>query len=173
MEGVVLHAPLIGFDVTLVMNMITVIVLFLILRKFFFKKVHDFIVARQAAVQDSFDNAEATNRKADEKLNAYNNKLADIESEARDIIKNAKLKAENQTNAMIEEANNKIEDMMAKARFNIEKERAEAVADMKNQIIMLSLMAAEKIIEKDLEIEGQEAFIDKIIEQAGTSEWLN
>ena len=168
-----IYAPLIGFDWTLIMNMITVVVLFLILRKFFFEKVHNFITARQTAVQDSFDNAEAINRKAEEKLKAYNLKMADIEIERREIIKNAKLKADSQANDIIEEAGKKAADILAKARVEIEKEKAQAILDMKNQIVMLSLMAAEKIIEKDLELEGQDAFIDKIIEQAGTSKWRN
>ena len=168
-----IHAPLIGFDWTLVMNWVTVIVLFLILKKFFFEKVHKFIEARQADVQDSFDNAEAINRRADAKLQEYNQKIADVEGEVREIIKDAKLKADAQANAIIEEARQKSENMLAKARAGIEKEKAQAVSDMKNQIVMLSLMAAEKIIEKDLELEGQDTFIDKIIEQAGTSEWRN
>jgi F-type H+-transporting ATPase subunit b len=167
------HAPLISFNGTLAMNWVTVLVLFLILKKFFFEKVQNFIVKRENIVKDAFDNAEAVNRKADEKLNAYTEKIANIESEGRDIIKNAKLKADKQANDIMEEAHKKAEDMLSKARSDIEKEKAQAVTDMKNQIVMLSLMAAEKIIEKDLELEGQDAFIDKIIEQAGTSEWLN
>ena len=173
MEGVVVYAPLIGLDWTLVMHWVTVLVLFLILKKFFFEKVHKFIEERQTVVQDSFDNAEAINRKADEKLNIYNQKLANIESEGREIIKDAKIKAENQANWIIEDANKKAEDILAKARDNIEKEKQQAALGMKGQIVALSLLAAEKIIEKDLELEGQEAFIDKIIEQAGASQWRN
>jgi len=155
------------------MNIITIIVLFLILKKFFFEKVHQFIEERQAAVQDSFDNAEAINRKADAKLEAYNQRIAGAENEGREIVKNAKLRADAQANAIIEEAHQKAGEMLAKARADIEKEKAQAVSGMKDQIVMLSLMAAEKIMEKDLELEGQEAFIDKIIEQAGTEKWRN
>jgi len=155
------------------MNMITVIVLFLILRKVFFEKVHNFMVARQNAIKDAYDNADAVNRKADERLDTYNKRIAHIESEGRDIIKNAKLKAEKQASEIIEEANKKAEAIIEHAVKEIEKEKVHAVSDMKNQIIMLSILAAEKIMEKDLKTEGHEAFIDNIIEQAGTTKWQN
>ena len=168
-----LVTSLISFNWTLAMNWVTVIVLFLILKKFFFEKVHNFIIARENTVKDAFENAELVNRKADEKLEAYNKKIANIEGEGREIIKNAKTKADKQANDIIEDANKKVDDMILQAKKEIEREQAQALADMKNQIIVLALMAAEKIIEKDLNTEGQEAFIDKIIEQAGTSGWQN
>ena len=166
-------SDLIEFNWTLVMNWVTVIVLFLILKKFFFEKVYNFIEQRQQTIKDSFENADAVNRKADEKFTAYEKKLANAESEGREIIKNAKIKADKRANEIIKEANQKADDILLKAKNDIEREKAKAIIDMKSQIVTLSLMAAEKIIEKDLELEGQDAFIDKIIEQAGTSEWLN
>ena len=164
---------LIDFNWTLAMNWVTVIVLFLILKKFFFEKVNNFIVARENAVKDAFENADAVNRKADEKLEAYNKRIANIESEGREIVKNAKVKAEKQANDIIEDANKKAEALIVKANEEIEREKARAVSDMKNQIVVLALMAAEKIMEKDFEAYGQDAFIDKIIEQAGASKWQN
>ena len=167
------YAELIEFNGTLLMNWVTLLVLFLILKKFFFQKVYNFIVARERAIQDAYDNAEITNNKAEMKLEAYKKRIADVEGEGREIIKNAKAKAEKQANDIIETANAKAGDMIRKAQDEIEREKAQAIIDVKNQIAMYAVMAAEKIVEKELEIEGQDAFIDKIIEQAGTSKWRN
>jgi F-type H+-transporting ATPase subunit b len=153
------------------MNWVTIIVLFLILKKFFFEKVHNFIQTRENFIKDAFDSAEITNRKANEKLDAYSKRIANIESEGREIVKEAKIKADRQADDIINEANQKVEAMMLKAKEDIEREKVKALADMKDQIIVLSLMAAEKIMEKDLSVAGQEEYIDKIIEQAGTSGW--
>lgn len=168
-----LFAPLISFNGTLAMNWLTVLVLFLILKKFFFEKVHNFVVARENSVKDAFENAEATNRKADEKLEAYNKRIANIENEGREIIKNAKQKADNQAQQIIQEAHEKAEKMMQQAQSEIEREQRKALSEMKNQVAVLALFAAEKIMEKNLETEGQGAFIDKIIEEAGAGGWQN
>ena len=158
---------------TLIMNWVTLLVLFLILKKFFFEKVRNFIAARERAIQDAYDNAEITNNKADMKLEAYKKRIADVEGEGREIIKKAKEKADGQANDIIDAANKKAEEIMVKAKNEIEREKAQAIVDMKGQIAMYAVMAAEKIVEKELEVEGQDAFIDKIIEQAGTSKWRN
>jgi F-type H+-transporting ATPase subunit b len=166
-------SPLISFNLTLVMNWVTVIVLFLILKKFFFEKVHNFIVARQNAVQDAFDNAESMNRVAAERLDTYNKRIAEIEGEGRDIIQKAKIKADDQARRILDEAQQKADAMMDKTQKEIERERQKALSEMKGQVAALALMAAEKILEKDLEIEGQDAFVDQVIEQVGASVWQN
>jgi len=168
-----MYQGLIEFSWTLVMNMVTIIVLFLILKKFFFEKVHNFILARENTVKDTFENAEATNRKADEKLDNYNKRIAKIESEGREIIKNAKVRADAQAKDIIDEANAKASEMLLQAEKEIELDKFRAIAEMKTQIATLALLAAEKILEKELETKGQDQLIDTIIEQAGISEWQN
>jgi len=155
------------------MQWVTVLVLFLILKKFFFEKVQNFIVSREHAIQDAYDNADITNRKADEVLSAYKRKIADIEAESREIIKKAKDKADKQAGDIIDEANRKADDILAKAKSEIERERAQAILGMKGDIITYAVMAAEKIVEKELETDGQEFMLDKIIEQAGKTGWRN
>src|SRR5665648_476357 len=123
-----LYTPLISFNWTMLMIWATVIVLFFILKKNFFEKVRNFIAARETEVKDAYSNADLTNKQADERLEHYNKKLSKSENEAREIVRIAKVKA----------------DEMAK-----------------------------KIIEKQIEIDGQSEIIDKIIEQAGTSQWQN
>ena len=65
-----LTAGLIEFNWTLLMHLATVLVLFLVVKKFFFEKIHAFMENREQTVRDAFDNAELTNRKADEKMAA-------------------------------------------------------------------------------------------------------
>ena len=168
-----MHQQLIEFSWTLLMHLATVLVLFLILKKLFFEKVRSFMLARQATVKDAFDNAEMTNRKADEKLDAYSRKLASAEDEGREFIKNAKVRADNQARQIVEEAEAKAAQLLQQADVEIEREKRKAVAEMRDQVAVLALLAAEKIIEKQISISGQDEIIDRIIEQAGTSGWQN
>lgn len=168
-----LYAGLIEFNWTLVMIWVTVLVLYLILKRFFFEKVHNFMQERQNTVTRAFDNAERTNLQADEKLATYNKRIADLENEGREIIKNAKIKADAQAKDITDEANRKASEMILQAQREIERERLKAVSEMKQQIAGLAIYAAEKILEKQLEESGQEEIIHRIIEQAGRSEWQN
>lgn len=162
---------LISFGPTLAMNMITLLVLFLILKKFFFEKVRNFMLARQQKVTDSFANAEKVTQEADKKLETYNNKLLSIEQERTDILKESKRKADDQAKAIIDEANEKAHKIMMDAEKEIEREKANAMDDMKEQIALLSVYAAEQIIEKQIDAKEQQSIIDNIIEEAGKTTW--
>lgn len=158
---------------TLVMQWVTVLVLYLILKRFFFEKVHDFMENRKNQVKDAFEQADRTNLMADEKLAEYKKKLANAENEGREIIKIAKIKAEAQAKEIIDDASKRASEMIVQAQREIERERVKAVTEMKQQIGGLAIFAAEKIIEKQLDAAGQDEIIQRVIEQAGNSGWQN
>ena len=52
------YEPLLAFNWNLLFSAITVLVLFLILKKFFFEKVHNFMEERENEVRTQFETAE-------------------------------------------------------------------------------------------------------------------
>ncbi|QOX64561.1 F0F1 ATP synthase subunit B [Anoxybacterium hadale] len=167
------YADLIHLDWTLLMVAVNFLILYVILKLFFFKKVHQFMLDRQNAVKDAFDQADRTNLIADEQLAEYKKQLANIENEGREIIKNAKIRAEAQAKEIVDDASRKASEMILQAHRDIERDRLKAVVEMKQQIGGLAIYAAEKIIEKQLDAAGQEDIIQRVIEQAGNSGWQN
>jgi F-type H+-transporting ATPase subunit b len=166
-----LVAPLIGFDWTLVMVLITFFVLYLIVKKFFFEKIHNFMEAREQKVKDQFDSAEAANRLAEEHLSEYRGKLDNVEIERRGVIKDAKVLADQRAQQIINDANERASEIIRQAEKEAERERAALVETMREQVAMLAIYAAEKIIEKELDEKEQLTFIDDIIGQDGLGEW--
>lgn len=165
------NISLIQFTPTLAMNVITLLVLYLILRIFFFEKIRKFMLARQQKVTDSFANAEKVNAEAETKLLQYNRKLQSIEEERTDILKESKRKADEQAKSIIDEAGERAHNMIMAAEKEIEREKATAMNDMKEQIALLSVYAAEQIIDKNIDAKEQQHIIDGIIEEAGRTTW--
>lgn len=166
-----IYTGLIEFNWTLVFMWLTLLVLYLILKHFFFEKVHNFMVARETQVRESFENADRTNQLAEDKLTAYEKQIADIEGEGREIIKNAKIKADAQAKDIVDEANEKASNMIKAAEQEIIRLQQKAVAEMKVHIAGLAILAAEKVLEKQLDASGQTELISEIIEEAGKSGW--
>ncbi|MDR0851409.1 MAG: F0F1 ATP synthase subunit B [Clostridiales Family XIII bacterium] len=164
-------APLISFNWTLVMVLITFLVLYFILKKFFFEKVRAFMLAREQKVTDAFDNADAVSRVAEERLETYNLKLADIESERREVLREAKLQADENAREIIRNAEAQASKILTQAEKDILREREHALQDMRDQIAMLSIYAAEKILEQKLDAGQQQTIINKALENAGNSNW--
>jgi F-type H+-transporting ATPase subunit b len=130
--------------------------------------------SRTQSIKDAFDSAEATNRKADEKLENYNRRIAKVEAEGTEIIRESKAQADQQAKKIIDEANAKALQLKQNAERDIERDRARALADMRTEVTTLAMMAAAKIMEKDLEQTGaQEQIVDQIIKEAGTQGWQN
>lgn len=140
---------------------------------FLYKPTLAMFEKRATTIKDTLDNAEAQNKRADAKLDAYNKRIAGVEEEAREIIKNSKLKAEAQAQNIIQEARDEAAKIKAKAEADIERERAQAMTQMRDEIAGLALLAAEQILEHELEGSGQDVIIDGILEQAGTAGWQN
>ena len=130
--------------------------------------------SRTQSIKDAFDSAEATNKKADEKLENYNRRIAKVEAEGTEIIRESKAQADQQAKKIIDEANAKALQLKQNAERDIERDRARALADMRTEVTTLAMMAAAKIMEKDLEQTGaQEQIVDQIIKEAGTQGWQN
>ena len=168
-----MHAGIIELNWSFLMILINVAILYFILKHFFWEKVRTFMLDRQAAVQDAFDSAEAINRRADEKMQNYSRRIANVEEESREIIRNAKARAEAQAKDIVENAHKEASDIIAKAERIIEIEREKATAEMRQEIAALAIMAAEQIVEKEISSTGQEAIVDEVINKARSTGWQN
>lgn len=155
----------------LLFSIITFLVLFLILYHFFFKKVHDFMMARQQEVVDSLNNAEETNRVADEKLADYEARIANVESESRDIIKKARDEAKVQADGIISEANEKARNAIAHSQEEIQREKFNARKELQEEVGNLAVLAAQQIIEREIDSEKQNDIVERIIKEAEEKTW--
>jgi F-type H+-transporting ATPase subunit b len=153
------------------MVLITFLVLFLIMKKFFFEKIHNFMEDREQKVRTSFDNADAANAAAEKRLEEYNSKLKGADAERREILSAAKNSADENAREIIERAEKRASETITQARLEVEREKQRAIADMREQIAMLSVYAAEKIIQKNLSDDDQTAIIDTVIEEASETRW--
>lgn len=167
------YTGLIEINWSIVMIWITVIVLFLVLKKFFFEKVKNFMETRSNSIQDAFDSAEAVNRRADEKMHNYTKRIANVEAEGREIIRDAKIKADAQAREIIEDANKQATEIMNKAERNIEREKQKAMEEMRKEVAALAMLAAERIVEREIQNIGQDEIVDEVINKARSTGWQN
>lgn len=166
-----IYRPLISFDWNLLFSMLTFICLFLVLKHFFFDKVKAFMDKREAAVEDKLENARVAEEEADKRLAQYEDAVAKGEEKGREIIKESKKMAEERADSIISTAKAQATEIVQNAEKKAEQERAKAVSDMKNDIAQIAVMAAEQIVGKEIEQNGEDVIIDKIIEEAGAGKW--
>lgn len=153
--------------------LINFLILMGVLTRFLYKPFLNMLAARKQSIKDALDNAELTNRRADEKMEQYSKRISKVEEESREIIRTAKIKADAQARDIIEDARKEAGDIIAQAEKTIEKEKEKAMEEMKQEIAVLAVMAAEKIVEREIQRAGQEAIVEEVIRQARSTGWRN
>lgn len=165
------YEPLLALNWNLLFSAITVLVLFLILKKFFFEKVHNFMEEREKEVRTQFETAEENNRLAEQKLMDYEERIKNYQSEGREIIKAAKDDAKVQAQSILDDAKEKARIAIEKSEAEIERQKNNARRELKDEIGTLAVMAAERIMEKELSDKNQSEIVDRIIKEAEEEKW--
>ena len=166
-----MYQPLLTINWNLLFTAVTIIVLFIILKEFFFEKVHKFMMDRENEIRSSIENADNVNKLADEKLQNYEAKIANVEMESRQMLKAARDEAKVQAKEIVDSANEKARNLIDHSQKEIRREQYNARKELKEEVGNLAMMAAEQILEKELSPETHEEIINKIIEEADEKPW--
>ena len=126
--------------------------------------------AREQTIEDKFNNAEHVKKQANELLESYKAKLDGIEAKSREIIKESKQRADARSDEIVAEAERKASEIVKQAAREIEAEKLRAVDEMREQIATLAILAAERILEKELDLRSHAAIIDGVINQASMAQ---
>jgi F-type H+-transporting ATPase subunit b len=156
---------------TIFATLVNFLVLVLFLKHILFDKVNKIIDDRNSEVIENITTAEHKVEEADKLKESYEKQIANLENKGREIIREAKVKADAQAKDIVQEAEDKTVALIRQTEAEIERLKKKALEDMKEEIGALAIFAAEKILEKQLDHQEQQAVIGRIIEEAGDAKW--
>ncbi len=148
---------------TLVAQIINFLILVLILRLVAYKPVLRMLKAREDKIAESINAAEADEQKAKQLLDEYNKQLSDARIKAQEIVDKANKRAQEEYNASLAETKREIEQMRKAAKEDIAREREIAVAQLRGEMVALSMQAATKIISANMNNEVNEKLVSDFI----------
>lgn len=160
-------------NTTLFFQIFNTLVLFAFLRWKLFGPVGDMLKKRSERIKASFDEADSRVKQANVLEADYNAKLAGIKDEEAKILAEARQKAAQRATDLIKHAEVEIEQMKAQAQREIALEREKAINQLKDDIGSLAILAASKIINKELDAQQHGALIGDVIERVGETTWHN
>lgn len=164
---------LVELNYNMLFQLVNTLVMFLFLRKLLFKPVTEFVQKRQDEIDNKILEAEQKNKDSDVLRVQLNQKLASSEEEGRHIIREASLRAEARAAEIIKEAELEITQMKAAAAQDMEHERQKALNALKDEIAHLTILAASKVVERDIDEGAHRAYIQQFIDGVGDSKWQN
>ena len=110
------------------------------------------------------DNAEKSRVNAQALEQKRQEQLMNSRSEAADIIKNAKDSGEQSRQNILRETQLEVSRLKEKAQADISQEREHTMNAIKDDVALLSIQIAEKILNKEISTEAHEALINQYIE---------
>ena len=152
---------------------LSMLLLFTALSYLLFNPVRDMLEKRKQRI---VDDREAAKREKEEAIcykEEYEKKLQEVDKEVRVILSEARKKAMKNENAIIAEAKEEAARIMARANAEIELEKKRALDDMKQEMIAIASMMAQKVVSASIDTEVQESLIDETLKEMGENTWLS
>ncbi|MEW9123150.1 MAG: F0F1 ATP synthase subunit B [Thermotaleaceae bacterium] len=169
----IIKAGLVEINWNLGFQILNTLIIYFIMKKLLFKPVTEFMAARQNSIEESIQEAEDKNTQADKLMQEYEQKIAGAQQEAREIIKDASKRAEDRAGEIEKEAQEEASKVLARAESEIAREKQKAINALKNEMATMAVMAAGKIINKNLDVKEHSQLVNQFIDEVGEAKWHN
>ncbi|MFC6118060.1 F0F1 ATP synthase subunit B [Macrococcoides bohemicum] len=143
------------------------IILLLLLSKFAWGPLKKIMDERQEGINNDLDSARKQNEDAKHYAEENRALLAKTQNEVSIMMEDAKAQAKTQQEAIIHEANMRANKIVSDAQVEIENEKQRAIADINDRVAELSVLIAQKVINKEINEQDQKQLVQQFIQEAG------
>jgi F-type H+-transporting ATPase subunit b len=157
-----------GVDFKMVFIQVAGFLLLLVLmKKFLFGKIKDLLKARADEIKDRYKKSDDVRAEAESLKVEYQQKAVKADEAAEAKIQAAVDKAKDVSDEMLKEAQQAVADEKAKAKLNIEMERKKALAEVRSQVVDLTILSTSRLIKQSTKRETAEKLVDDVIKGVG------
>ena len=128
---------------------------------------------RQDHISSELDEASADKEKAAALKAEYEAKLKEIDKEAETILADARQKALKNQNRIVNEAKEEAARIVKHAQEEALLEKKHAMNDMKQEMITVASLMAQKVVASSITAEIQSTLVDETLKEMGESTWQN
>jgi len=159
-----MNNPLVQLDPGLfVWTILTFLLLLTVLAKFAWKPLLNILKEREDFIKSSLDDAEKAQQEL-ARLNAEGETIINkARGEAQSILAQGKVAATKLKDETLIDAKEKANMVITDAEKQIQVEKEKAIAEIKSEVVNLSLSVAEKLIRRNLNADDNKAIIDETL----------
>ena len=140
------------------------LILMFLLTKYAWKPILNAVKEREASIEEALSSAEEAKRAMAELKSSNEDLLNEARSERDAMLKEARTVKEKMIADAKLKANEDAEKIIATAKESIQHEKMAALTELKNQVAVLSIEIAEKILKDELSsADKQKAIIDNVV----------
>lgn len=151
----------------IIVTVIFFTLLMVLLKKFAWGPLMGVMDQRAKLIATEIEQAESTRQESAKLLEEQRALLKDARESAQSIVENAKKQGDTQREELITAARAEAQRMKESATLEIITEKEKAVAAVRGEFVSLSILAASKVLGKEISEEDNRALIEETIVKAG------
>ncbi len=150
-------------DWNILFNIINLIILYLLMKRFLFKPVNAILEKRQQAADAQFAEADRQKAEAKESQEHYDALVQGAEDEKKRIVADARQEASAEYGRIVSEAKGKADGIVEKAKADAENEKAAAMQQADAAVRDMVVRAAARLVAMKDAKESDRALYDKFL----------
>lgn len=154
------------FDFNLLWTIFNLIIFYLLMRLFLIKPIRKTLQARKELIDNQFKEAEDTVNAANEKMADYEDKIKNVDTEAKEIISDARDKAKVEYNKILDKANDDAAKMKQDAQKQIKQDTENARRDVKEELAKLAMETAQKVVGESVSAQTDADIYNKFLNES-------
>lgn len=131
----------------------------------FIKSLSGTLKKRDEYIKESLDKIEKDRQEMEKLKNDYEKKITNIQEEAKETLAKTVAEGEKIKTSLIEEARNEGIKLVNEAKIEIENEKKKAIEEVKDIIVDISIIAAEKAIKTKINKKNQVNVVSKQLKE--------
>lgn len=147
--------------------LINTLVLYYVLKKFLFVPVMNMIAARQAEIDGLYQDATAAREAALSMETEYKEKLSAAAETGDQMVKEAVARGQRREEEILRQANAQADALREKASADIAMEKKKAINDAKDEISVIAVAIAGKVVGRELNAADHSRLVDDFIDELG------
>jgi len=151
------------------LQLVSTLILFLVVSKFGWAPMKEFLNKRAALVNEAFEKAEVMQTEAETLKAEAQTVVSEAQAEARSIVAASQEQAKQTGAEIIAAAEVEAKQKLVKATAQIDQERKAAYANIHEDLVNLAMDSAARLIEKEIDPKNHDKLFNDFVAKVGGS----
>ena len=158
---------IINLNMTLLVQMVNFLILIVLLQRFLYKPLTQFLATRADGIKRSLEEAKAAREAAAKAQQEYEARIAATRREAAALRESAVREAEEERQRLLKVSRDEAARLLTEAKAQIEQEVKRAKAELRAEVVGLSLGVAERLIGRSLTTDDDRRLAEQVVQEIG------
>ncbi|MDR1193501.1 MAG: F0F1 ATP synthase subunit B [Peptococcaceae bacterium] len=160
---------MLDIDFTFLFTGLNLIVLYLFLRKFLFRRVGDYMENRSRLIAEDIQKGAELKAEGEDFRARQEEALTAAAAECQSMLRTSREEAARRGDEIVAEAKKEATRLVTRAREEAQRERERLLADLRLEVASLALAAATKVVEENMDNERNRRLIEEFLDREGAA----